>query len=396
MFERIAEGEQLRVLISTPPQHGKSETALHALVWLLLKDPKKRHAYATYAQEFTNDNSLIARRIAERHPALHLVRDNLRRWVTAEGGGVTWTSRGGPLTGRPVDGVLLLDDLLKDRAEANSGLIRKKTMEWLSSTAFSRLHPGASVVLIATRWHLDDPTGQLLEKGNWEYIELPAIKEDGSPLWPEERPLEWLEEQRRELLPNDWSALYMCQPIAEGNHVFEGESWYDGLPEGAYREGHGFDAAYTEKKTADFTVTISGRMYNDHLFLTNMFRSQMEAEKYVPMLPKMGVNKLAWIRSGTEKGLEAYLKSEGIRVEAVNASTDKLNRAIPLAVAWNNGQVHLPRNATWVTPLLNEVHSFTGIGDKHDDIVDAMVALYNMLKGKKPMSRTQRRSLSPW
>lgn len=396
MFQRIRAGEQVRVLISTPPQHGKTETALHGLVWLLLNDPTKRHAYATYAQEFTNDNSQLASRIAEQYPALNLVRHTLRRWVTAEGGGVTWTSRGGPLTGRPVDGVLLLDDLLKDRAEASSITIRKKAMEWLSSTAFSRLHPGASVVLIATRWHLDDPTGQLLERGGWEYIELPAIKADGTPLWPEERPLEWLMEQKGTLIPADWSALYMCKPISDGNRVFTGINYYDVLPEGPYREGHGFDAAYTEKKSADYTVTLSGRMYGEDLYLTNMFRAQMDPERYVPMLPRLGVRRVEWIRSGTEKGLEAYLRSEGIRVNAIDASTDKLNRAIPVAVAWNNGRVWVPRNATWAAELESEISSFTGIGDKHDDIVDALAALYLSLLRKKPMSSTQRRGLSPW
>lgn len=353
---------------------------LHGLVWLLLRQPKLRHAYATYAQSFTRDQVGIAERIAQHH-ALQLDRSTLDRWATPEGGGVTWTSRGGPLTGRPVDGLLLIDDLLKDRLEANSALIRRRAMDWLSSTAFTRRHPSASTLVIATRWHLDDPTGQLIKKGGWEVINLPAINADGTALWPEQRPLEWLQEQRRALLDHDWHALYMGNPRPLDSQPFNGEpSWYDTLPAGTYREAVGVDFAYTAKSHADHSVAIEGRAYNDQIYITRMYRAQIEAPAFAEVLKTWNISHILARIGGTEKGIVQFIrKTQGLKMDTIPATTDKFAFSQPVAAAWNAGKVHLPKNQTWTRDFIDELQSFSGIGDAHDDIVDALGALHHAL-----------------
>ena len=369
--------------MSTPPQHGKSETVLHALVWLLLQDPKRRHAYATYAQAFTRDQVGIAERIAEHH-GLQLDRSTLDRWATPEGGGVTWTSRGGPLTGRPVDGLLLIDDLLKDRLEANSALIRRRAMDWLSSTAFTRRHPTASTIVVATRWHLEDPTGQLAKKAGWEIITLPAIDATGNALWPEARPLEWLEAQREALLPADWHALYLGDPRPSGSAVFQPATLYDALPAAPFREGHGFDGAYTAKTSSDYSVLVTGRLIDGRIHVTGLLREQAEPGRFIALMKARGVKRVTWYRSGTERGLEELLKREGISVDALPATTDKLSRAIPVATAWNRGEILLPANQEWAGLIEAETSMFTGMDDPHDDIIDALAGLHHALAGTGP------------
>ena len=383
VFERIARGEQVRALVSTPPQHGKSQTCLHALVWLLQRQPNRRHAYATYAQQFSRDQSLIASRISDEHK-LDLDRSTLDRWNTPQGGGVVWTSRGGPLTGHPVDGVLLVDDLLKDREEANSHTIRQKAMGWLSSVAFTRMHPGASAVIVATRWHLDDPTGRLMEKAGWEYIKLPAINDAGQALWPEQRPLDWLESQRQQLLPADWSALYMCEPIADGTEVYQPPTYYDALPDEPFQHAAGFDAAYTTRTTSDYTVTLLGRKVGDRIYLTDLLRHRAEPRVYLPMMKAAGVTHVHWFASATERGLASLLQREGITVTLLPTTTDKLARAIPSATAWNRGEILLPLHAPWAPAVVGELTSFTGQDDRHDDIVDALAALHHALAKSEP------------
>lgn len=105
--------------------------------------------------------------------------------------------RGGPITGRGAH-LLVLDDLLKDREEAQSETVRRYLHEWYAYVAYTRLQPGAAIVLIATRWHEDDLAGRLLNEHaneNWVVVSLPAIAEvdesfrhAGEPLWPEKFP----------------------------------------------------------------------------------------------------------------------------------------------------------------------------------------------------------------
>jgi predicted phage terminase large subunit-like protein len=279
-----------------------------------------------------------------------------------------------------------VDDLLKDREEANSALIREKAMGWLSSVAFTRMHPGASFILIATRWHLDDPTGRLMDAG-YEHINLPAINPDGEALWPERRPLPWLQEQRARMLPHDWSALYMGEPTAPGDRIFGPSTYYDGDPPAdGYQEAHGFDAAYTTKTTSDYTVTLTGRGVphptdptRTRIYLTGMLRHRIEPDRVIPLMREAGIRRVHWYASSTEKGLALLLQREGITANVLPTVTDKLARATPAAVAWARGDILIPRHAPWAPALESEVSQFTGIADAHDDIVDALAALHHAL-----------------
>ena len=396
IFERIAAGESVRALVSTAPQHGKSMTVLHALVWLLQRDPSKRHAYATYAQAFSRDQTTKAQRIAHDR-GLELSRDTLDRWDTRDGGSVVWTSRGGPLTGHPVDGVLVVDDLIKDREEANSQIIRDKAHGWLSGVAFTRMHPGASFVMIATRWHLDDPVGRLIEEGGYEVVRLPAISADGAALWPEERPLGWLMQQKERLLPSDWSALYMGEPVEAGDRVFGDSTYYAAIPSGPYREVHAIDAAYTRASSSDWSVLLTAREVEGRVYVTDLVRMRADPNVFADRIIAAGVRRVHWHGSSTERGLALYLKERGIRVEFMTATSDKLARATPAAADWNRGDILIPRNATWAPALEAEVSTFTGHDDRHDDIVDALATARHALRGApKPMTATQRRQVAPW
>ena len=387
LFERIANGESVRALISVSPQHGKSVTLLHGLVWLMQRKPHLRHAYAGYAQAFTEGQVDVAARVA-RNAQLAIPTANTRRWVLEGGGGVTWTSRGGPLTGRPVDGIMIYDDLLKDREEARSKATKRKAMSWLSSVAESRMHPGASFIGVSTRWALDDPHGQLVKTGNYEYINLPAII-DGKPLW-DKRPLEYLEDKRQNMLPADWEALYMGNPLPDGAQVFGEPCYYDALPQGPYTEATGFDAAYTVSSSADYTVAVTGRRYGELLYVTDMIRVQASPDTVIDMLKHKGIRRVHWRRSGTEKGLEALLRREGVTVKATTASSDKLAASTPLAVAWNQGKILLPKDAPWTPIVIEECEMFTGFGSEHDDIVDALASLHGALAKTMPASERKR------
>lgn len=382
-FERIDAGEEVRLVISAPPQHSKSVTALHALVWYHRRNRRKRSGYATYAQHFAGDQSEIAE-AAARRAALRIEAANRSRWDLGDGGRISWTSRGGPLTGRPIDGVLLIDDLIKDWEEAQSPVIRQKALDWLATVAETRVHPGASIVMIATRWHENDPSGVMIREHGWESINLPAIKPNGEPLWPEQRPLPYLERLRETLGPHKWSALYMGDPRPVEGRVFgpavtfqPGEG-----PEGPYESAWGFDAAYTKATRADYSVAIELRRYveSGRYAIGDVLRVQEETETVIDALVSRGIHRIHWGRSGTEKALEAWIEAKGISVKATPVSADKYVRAQPVSVAWNRGEIEIPARAAWARPLIEEIESFTGTPvDRHDDQVDALASAYDAL-----------------
>lgn len=379
--------EEARVVISAPPQHGKSTLVLHALVWLLLRHPSKRNAYVTYAAQVAQDQMYRARLIAER--AGLEAQATLDRWRTREGGGVVATGIGGPLTGYAVDGLLIVDDYVKNRVEAESPTYRERAWEWFTSVALTRVHPGASVVVVATRWHPDDLAGRLIAKG-WEHITLPAIDEEGRPLWPEKRPQEWLEAVRREIGEYDWAALYMGEPRPRGGAVFGPPHYYDELPSGGYREATGVDLAYTKRTSSDYSVAISGRFHEGRLYITRVWRAQVRAEEAARVLVSFPEPRY-WHAGGTEQGVVDLMWALGVRINALPARGDKFTRAQRAASAWNEGRILVPREASWLSPFLAELESFTGLDDPHDDQVDALAALWQGLSARIGLTPEEQR-----
>lgn len=359
---------------------------LHALVWLLARNPAMRNAYVSYAATIAQDKLLLAEPIAERSE-LELVTKRAGRWVTAQQGGVISTGIGGPLTGEPVDGLLIIDDYVKNRAEAESPTYRKRAWDWFTSTSVTRLHPGASIIVVATRWHPDDLAGRLIEQG-WERINLPAVNADGEALWPERRPLEWLQDIRRTVGEYDWSSLYMGEPRRKGGAVFRAPTYYTELPE-TYREATGVDLAYSRRTSADYSVGIRGRYDGERLYITDIWRGQVEARESAQALKMLPAPRY-WYVGGQERGIVNLMRELGVPIIASPASADKFVRAQAAAAAWNEGRIVVPETAPWLSDFLSEVLGFTGLGDEHDDQVDALAALWDGLNGAADPEDLQR------
>ena len=195
----MAEGP-IRLIVSMPPRHGKSiEVSCWLPIWFLVNWPTGRIGLASYAADFASDWGLRVRRIIEQTPELgiRVSKDRARAhdWQIEEGGSMMTAGVGGPFTGRGFD-LLIIDDPIKNRSEANSATYRKHLWDWWTSTARTRLEPGGSIVIVATRWHEDDLIGRLLngpqgddefgvsdvDLDEWQYIRLPALAEDDDPL----------------------------------------------------------------------------------------------------------------------------------------------------------------------------------------------------------------------
>jgi predicted phage terminase large subunit-like protein len=376
VFERAWQ-QEVRVVVTCPPQHGKTMLALHALVWGLARHPERRNAYVSYSWDAVLEKMRIARRIAE-SACLPVTEGTLSHWVTRAGGGLWATGIGGPLTGRAVDGVLVLDDYVKGRSDADSATHRTAVSDWWRSVAMTRLHPGASAIIICTRWHPDDLAGELIRAG-WEVVALPAIKEDGTPLWPERRPMDFLRAQREAVGERDWWALYMCSPRPREGQLFGPPSFYAEPPRKG-RVAIGVDFAYTSRAQSDYNAAVVLMASEGNGYVLEVVRERCSAPEWVQRLKGIQARyphaTMASIIGGSERGVVDLMASLGLKVRATIATQDKYLRAQRTAAAWNSGRLLVPQTAPWLSTFLRELEEFTGTGDEHDDMVDALVSAW--------------------
>jgi len=391
--------EPVRVVVAAPPRHGKSESTLHYVVQSLLIDPTDRIGYATYAAEFSEQQAKRAAIIAEIH-GVQFAEQRASFWRTKQGGEVLWTSIGGPLTGKGVKRIFI-DDPVKGRAEADSPAYREAAWAWFNAVAFTRLEPGGSVVVMATRWHPDDLSGRLIAQG-WQVVNLPALAPDGKALWPARYSAEALHAIREQIGEYDWSSLYQGEPRAKGGRVFGEPSWCTtaSVPEHGVRISLGADFAYSSKTYADYSVSVALVARPEHCikrgnitryYVADVRRQQVEAPAFRRAITEQRQKwpgKVTAYIAGTEKGVVDFLKQDGIPLEPLPATLDKFARAQPVAAAWNAGDVMVPKDAPWAEAFVSEVAAFTGVGDRHDDQVDALAGAFAPFAGP-PKRRTE-------
>jgi predicted phage terminase large subunit-like protein len=250
ILERVYRGELDRVIITFPPRHGKTTLASIAFpAWCFGQDPSLNVIACSYAAALANTNSRKARNqiATPTYPyPTHLAGDraNVQQWATTGGGEYNAAGVGGSITGMGAD-ILIIDDYVKNIAEADSIERRAKVWEWYTDTAYPRLQENGRVVIIGTRWHEDDLIGRLLaaqaSRGgsgdDWLLIKLPALasptpdepdplgREAGQPLWPEKYTRERLERRKGVMTSRQWQAQYQASPVAEEGGMFKRYNW---------------------------------------------------------------------------------------------------------------------------------------------------------------------------
>lgn len=292
---------------------------------------------------------------------------------------------GGPLTGRGAH-LLLIDDPVKNREDADSEIVRRKTRDWYTSTAYTRLMPGGRIVVIQTRWHEADLSGWLLaEHGHedWTVLNLPAINDNGEALWPEQYPVEALEKIQRAIGPRDWSALYQQRPAPETGDYFKRE-WIVPVqtipPLSELAIYGGSDYAVTANG-GDFTVhAVVGVSSDGRLYLLDLWRQQAASDVWVDAFcalvrkwkPIGWAEETGQIKSGVGPFLvKRMLETDSLVFrEQFPTRGDKAVRAQSIRGRMAMQGLHVPADAPWLADLLSEMMSFpVGV---HDDQVDAL------------------------
>lgn len=398
--------------ISVPPRHSKTETLLHYVPWRLHRDARSEIAYCTYEANLAYTKSRRMRELAEA-TGIQFKRAarNVKEWETLQGGKLIATGVGGPITGKGAK-LLIIDDPIKNREEAESPVIRQKIWDWFTSTALTRVEPGGSVIVCHTRWHDDDLIGRIQNEFTgdqaWTGIHFPAVTEypDGRrrALWPSRWNLAELDKKRRLVGEYDWSSLYQGQPRPKGGRLFGKVSRYE-YPmiverDKPYKIIIGADPAATEKTHADYSVAVVMAFQGEWNTLDfkgdilEVYRGQVEIPEFVNRLRDLSVKWGAPIAVESVAGFKAVPQmlrnlDQKLKVVEAPALGDKFTRALPVSAAWNDGRVRVPDNASWLSDFLSEIEKFTGIKDAHDDQVDAMAHCYNSAQMLIPQTVTK-------
>ena len=308
VLTRFAMGEIKKLMITMPPQHGKSEGATRRLpAFVLGQDPDKRIAIVSYnatkAHKFNRElqrimdddryyelfpQTLLAGQASYQEQGRRRSRNYARNSDECEIVGYQGSFKtigvGGSLTGEPVD-MLIMDDLYKDASSAWSPVIRQNVADWYDTVASTRLHNDSQQLLVFTRWHMEDLAGRLLEQEGvydpienpqgWLLVSFPAIQNrppseqdprvEGEPLWPERHSLEKLLEIKGRS-PTVFESLYQQNPQPSQGLMYEEFTCYTDLPSRSYSVAY-IDAA---DSGADYLCALFYKEAEDGNYITDV------------------------------------------------------------------------------------------------------------------------------
>lgn len=420
-----------RVIIQAPPRHGKSEfVSGYFPAWFLGMFPDRKVILASYEQGLASLWGQRNRDLLEVYgPTLFGVKvrqDSQAKhdWkITKRRGGMFTTGIGGSLTGRGAH-LAIIDDPVKNAAQALSPTYREAAKEWYRSTLRTRMESAdAPIIVIQTRWHEGDLAGWLQDEGDedWLVVNLPAIADDdesivlpgytrpsweraaGAALWPWRFSMEDLLATQAALGGEDahwWTAMYQQRPTPIGGGILKPDQFRrfriveDGylldtpagprLVSNATLQRFGtMDLATSVKTSADYTVLGAFGLAWPDLLVLDVLRRKMEG----PDLPRiahrvMDAYKLAYL--GVESvGFQVSTVQDMRRgnpgdkpprpplpIKALLPQGDKVARALTLAARMGGGHIYIPESAPWIPALFTEMALFPK--GEHDDQVDVL------------------------
>jgi predicted phage terminase large subunit-like protein len=399
----VMDGRVVKQQLAAPPQTGKSQRISRwTPLWMLTCDPRLRIAIVSAEKELAVRWGRQIKRDLEAHPELGLtLRQDSQaagRWETAEGGGLFCTGIAAGTTGRPID-VLIIDDPIKDRAQAESKTMRERVWDFWENDAGARAR---KTILMSTRWHTADLAGQLLEKepGQWSVLAIPAIAEAGDPLGrelgvelqsanPELHPPGYYHERQKLVSPYVWSSLFQQHPTAAEGGIFKRGDWqfWEHLDGGRLRLGGDVfglgecpryltvDLATSLKTSADWTVATAWAITpSGDLVVLDRSRARVPEIDHAAFLAPL---RQRWLGQFDAVHIESRmfgtrlvyaLGEAGVPIAELHADVDKLTRALPYAGLVRQRRVWLPREVAWIDEWIDEHADFPKAA--HDDQVD--------------------------
>jgi predicted phage terminase large subunit-like protein len=404
-LESFLKGDFSRGQIIEPPRGGKTLLVAELLpAYIFGKNPKARIISISHGADLSEisgrhlRNILTSPAYQQVFPDTKLSPDSsaVYHFETTAGGEFTAAGRGGSVTGRGAD-YLILDDLLKDIAEANSETICAATIDFLRTVAMTRLSPHGKVISIGTRWGDKDPIGWFAQLPGVRVLHLPAIslgkdrdvlrRQAGEALWPDWYPIEALEAKRLEIGGRAFQTLYQGDVSAAEGVVFK-RSWfehYSQRPEKFSKVIQSWDTGFKTGATNDFSVCSTWGETQTGYYLLHLYRDKVE---FPELLRKVKLLAEEWLpeeilvedRASGQSLIQELKISTSFPVIAVKADRDKESRASACTAFFESGRVFFPQDAPWLADVEDELSGFPGT--LHDDITDSITQALNRLRGR--------------
>lgn len=415
-LEALERGDITRLMVLMPPGSAKSTYASTLFVaWYMARNPSHALIAASHTAELAERFGRRVRNLMVEHSetlGISVAADNAAagRWETTKGGEYFAAGVGGSVTGRRAD-LCIIDDPVKSRQDADSEIVSERAWEWWKSDMYTRLKPGAKVVLIMTRWSEQDLGGRLLDDmatggDQWEVLRLPMEAEPGDPLgrtvgeplWPE-----WFTDSMRRTAKRDtrtWSALYQQSPSPETGDYFR-RDWLRPVatlpPRESMRVFGASDYAVTDDG-GDYTVHIVlGVDSDDRLYVLDLWRDQASSDRWVESFCDLVVQwkPMGWaeetgqIRAGIGPWLDRRSRERRAFVARQTFPTrgDKSVRAQSIRGRMALCGLYIPISAPWRADFEAELLSFPA--GKHDDAVDALGLCGQLIDYMMPPGKPQ-------
>lgn len=404
VIDAIRRGDQL-LTIEAPVRHGKSVYVdWHLPVWYLGTFPDRNVGLASYEHRFAAGWGARCRDMMFEFGESFGVRVapdvRSREWWEIEhhGGSMRSMGIGGSITGKGFH-LFLIDDPIKNAAEANSEVTRDAHWEWLQSTVLTRLEPGAVCILMMARWHEDDLIGRVHREmpNEWQRLRLPAFAEAGdplgrplgAPLWPRRFNTRELERRKRIVGEYWFNALYEQRPSPPTGRIFHRRWWKEWreLPGQIDQWCWSWDMSFKDGKESSFVVGQLWARKGANFYLVHQIRDRMDypttkaAVKAAYADQRWPDARLILVEDKANgPAIIADLKNEIPGLVAVSTGSDsKISRATAVSPYVEAGNVYLPEpsGARWIGAFIDELAAFP-LG-ANDDQVDAFSQALNQL-----------------
>jgi predicted phage terminase large subunit-like protein len=410
-------GKRPVLILQAPPQHGKTWQVTDFVSWCAGKHPDTNYIYASYSEDLgLKANTYLQRnmggdlykmtfpntRLNDAHASSQegkWARNSFHFEFVGQKGSFRNCTVNGQINGLGL-GFGLIDDPIKGRAEAQSLVLRDKVWGWLTDDFFGRFTDDAGLIMMMTRWHVDDPAGRLLQHFPHARIcRYPAIAErdeefrdQGEPLFPELKSLEFLNIRKKVLTQAGWMSIYQQSPIVIGGDLFPVDCFQiaEAIPnkKEIKRSVRYWDKAGTEGGTGAMTAgVLMHELMNDTYFIEHVVAGRWSALQreerilQVARLDNSGRRVETWVEqepgSGGKESAESTIrKLRGFVCKADKVTGSKEIRAEPYAAQVQGKNVYLLK-ASWNRDFLDQHELFPN--GKLKDVVDACGGAFGKL-----------------